>query len=180
MDLWEKIRPAFDPEYYAGALPGVSVLGLRGSEVVRLYALLRERGGEFMGQPSFWDLELGVDRPVADVPDPAGLVVSNRASAFYHCLSGVRVGGIVLPTLGVFVFQESVTLDYSPADAWGRAEVGAFFGLLWEVHRLFPSATVTLDDEVSRQDTVLFAAVWREFLAERKGGGSAVGGSGKP
>ncbi|AKJ27087.1 hypothetical protein AAW51_0396 [Caldimonas brevitalea] len=58
------------------------------------------------------------------------LVVSREAEAFHLVLGGMRMAGVTLPDLGVFVQPGGVTLDYPMGSEWGEMQIEAFVKLL--------------------------------------------------
>lgn len=168
MNYLNEVRSMIDGQRGHGALPGISIHDLTGPQVAIVYATLRSRSRREFGEQTFWDRELAQDRKLDDVPEAAELVIRGHADSFHHCLHAIEVGGVELPPLGIFVFDDEIELDYDPSDAWGWNEIAGLFELLLEIAQIAPEARISLDDEVSPRETQRFDAAWSEFLHVRR------------
>lgn len=139
--LWTEAGECFDTD--DGSLPGIEVAKLSPAGVSAVYAMLRRRS-RLSGDhpPEFWSRTREASVLVDSVPDAAGLVAAGEAEAFHHCIEGVVAGGVELPVLGVFVWQDVVELDYRMGPDWGPAQVAGFFELLRDCCALDPAAVV--------------------------------------
>ena len=125
-----------------GSLPGVDFAGLT-PESVRLITEHFFRSGEITDKTAtFWDNRSEQDVNLSEAIDPAGLVTCGAACPFHCCFSGLRWNQIELPILGLFVFQESVEIDYRMGSDWLPDMVDAFFSLLAYLISIAPEATV--------------------------------------
>ena len=116
----------------------------------------------------FWSKTAQNDLRVDPVENAVRLVVSGEADAFHIVVSGLSCNGAVVPNLGIFVFDDSIALDYRPGPEWGPAELEALFACLREVKRLAPSAEITLTaglDAVRER----FALTLKQYSDENKG-----------
>jgi hypothetical protein len=68
------------------------------------------------------------------------LVASGDAEAFHFCFTGLRSGSVELPELGLFVFSDSVELDYRMDPHWTKELLTGFFELLHDLCRIAPGA----------------------------------------
>ncbi|ERN41600.1 hypothetical protein KR51_00018200 [Rubidibacter lacunae KORDI 51-2] len=161
-EIWSLAASSF--QHDDGSLPGIELANLLPGEVPALYEFLRDRSQIEGEMPTFWDHELEQNRPISSVENPASLVVSGRADCFHYCISGVSVAGTELPVLGVFVFPDSVELDYRMGENWRQAQVLGLFSLLKELLSLTHSATLrpTYDGP---PDPGSFMAAWKLFNA---------------
>jgi hypothetical protein len=163
--LWESLHDLFDTD--DGSLPDVYIENLNSEAIVQGYALLRERASHIVTHdPSFWSIHDGKDCPLESVPNAAALVVSFQADPFHVVFGGITAGGCVVPDLGVFVFQESLALDYRMGPEWGPPQLEAFFHLLMELTFLNPNCTVQLDEHVTGEVRERFQKSRMRFLAE--------------
>jgi len=108
-DLWNQVRACFDTN--DGSLPGIEIGQLSAPGVAAVYTMLRARSRIVGDPPEFWSLSDDAARPIDSVPNAATLVATGQAEAFHHCVDGLVVGGVELPTLGVFVFCDLIELD---------------------------------------------------------------------
>lgn len=163
--LWEQLHEYFDT--YDGGLEDIEVNTLSGDEVANIYAYLRLHSKIVSGDFFFWSEAVQKDLPIDSVENAARLVVDGEASAFHIAVSGLSYSGAVVPDLGIFVFDDSIELDYRPGPEWGPAELEALFACLHKVQRLAPSAIITLDaglDSVRER----FALALRQYLSENE------------
>ena len=163
----EEIRSIIEGQRSSGALPGISIHDLTAPQIAMVYAALRMKSRCEFGEQTFWDRELSQHRPLGEVPAAAELVIHGRADSFHHCLHAIEAGGVELPPLGVFVFEDQIELDYDPNDSWGWNEVAGLLELLLEIAEIAPGARFSLDDEVTRDDTERFATAWVAFRRMR-------------
>ena len=163
--VWSLAASSF--QHDDGSLPGIELANLLPSEVPVLYQYLRDRSRLEGEMPTFWDHELAQDRPVASVENPAALVVTGRADCFHHCVSGISIAGTVLPVIGVFVFPDSIELDYRMGKCWGQAQVLSFFSVLKELMSLTRSAILKPTND-GPPDPESFMAAWNLYNASRQ------------
>ncbi len=105
---------------------------------------------------------------VDSVPDAAKLVAEEDAEPFHHCIEGIVAAGVVLPVLGVFVWQDCVELDYRMGQEWGLAQIAGFFELLRDCCELDPAATVAPAEWEGPPQPDCFLRTWlayREAIA---------------
>ena len=99
--LWDVAGVCFDTD--DGSLPGIEIANLSPAGVSAVYAMLRRRS-RLSGNPPEFCSRIRDETVSADsVPNPAGLVA----------------GGVELPVLGVFVWQDCVEWDYRMGREWG-------------------------------------------------------------
>lgn len=77
-----------------------------------------------------------------EVADPAGMVIAGSASHFHCCFSGLNWNQVNLPVLGLFVFSDSIEIDYRMGIEWLPETVDAFFGLISHLISVAPEAIV--------------------------------------
>jgi hypothetical protein len=100
------------------------------------------------------------------VPNAAALVMSREAEPFHVVFGGIATDGCEIPDLGVFVFHESLALDYRMGPEWGPPQLYSFFQLLMELTSLDPNCTLTLDKLVTAEIRERFQKAWIRFQAE--------------
>jgi len=118
--------------------------------------------------PEFWSRSQAVSIPVDSVPSAATLVASGEAEAFHHCIAGVVSAGVELPVIGVFVWQDTIELDYRMGKEWGPHQVAGFFELLRECCALDPGASVVPAKGEGPLYPDQFVNAWRRFNAQVK------------
>jgi hypothetical protein len=125
-----------------GSLPGVDFRGLT-TESLRSITNHFFKSGELTDKSAtFWDNRFEKDIELRRVADPAELVTSGAACPFHCCFSGITWNQLELPVLGLFVFQDSVEIDYRMGSEWTPDTVDAFFCLIAHLISIAPEATV--------------------------------------
>jgi hypothetical protein len=92
--------------------------------------------------PEFWDRRQQRSVALDEVSNAAELVASGDAEAFHFCFTGLRIGAVELPELGLFVFPDGVELDYRMGPHWTREIIATFFELLRELCGIAPQAAL--------------------------------------
>lgn len=160
-DLWNKVRTCFDTD--DGLLPGIVIGGLTVDGVSRIYRTLRNRSQLTSAAPECWVESQQASVSIDSLPGAAEMVATEKAEPFHHCVSGLRVGDVVLPVLGVFVFPTDIEIDYRMGPEWGQREGHAFFLLLRELIRCEPGAWVRPAEFEGPPDPEAFQKAWDRF-----------------
>ncbi len=138
--LWDQVGICFDTD--DGSLLGIEVSKLSPDEVAAIYAMLRSRSRVEGDPPEFWSNVKEASLPVDSVPNAAALVASGQAEAFRMLVAGIVANGVPLPPVGVFVWPDTIELDYRMGSDWGPDQVAGFFELLRDCCRLASGAVV--------------------------------------
>ena len=125
-----------------GSLPGVEFRDLTSDSVRRIVSYFFTEGTIDSPETTVHDLIAGKDVLISAVSDPTGMVFSGAASHFHCCFSGLSWNKLSLPVLGLFVFSDSLEIDYRMGGDWIPEKVDAFFGLLSHLISLAPEAIV--------------------------------------
>lgn len=167
VDLWAAVSDCFDTD--DGSLPGVFVSSLQPDEVAAIYAMLRQRS-QPAGEPTeFWSEAKQASLPIDSVSNAAALVAAYEAAPFHFCIEGIAAGGVRLPVLGVFVFHESIELDYRMGAEWGPAEVHGFFELLRECCNLARGPTIIMPECEGPPYPDRFLQAWASYMDDNRG-----------
>jgi len=145
--------------------PEIWLASLSPHGVSRIFASLMSRAQSTSENPAFWSVAEDREVPHSAVPDAASLVVAGEAEAFHLVIRGVAMDGVAIPDLGVFVFHDSIALDYEPGQAWGPPELEALFALLCELHDLDPQARVMLEEGTCEMWQQRFRSAWDAYRA---------------
>ncbi len=141
-ELWDQLHDLFDTD--DGSLPDIEINNLSGREVIEIYAYLRAHSRITSNQQYFWSTTENKDVPVDAVPNAAQLVVNGEAEVFHVVVQGLAFGGAIIPDLGIFVFNDFITLDYRMGLEWGPAELNALFLCFGKILKIAPLAEITL------------------------------------
>ena len=120
-----------------GSLPEIEVTFSDLSQVSAAFGHLFACGARNVtpGGSQLWIRAAQAERPFAG-PDDAALVSFGTADPFHVVLGSVTGAGSPIPDLGVFVFTNSLTLDYRMGPGWGACEIQSFLSLLLELQTL--------------------------------------------
>lgn len=130
-----------------GSLPGVDFVGLT-PESARSITDYFFRVGRLTGNnATLWNNKSKQDVNLSGISDPAGLVTCGAADPFYCCFSGISWDQVELPVLGLFVFQESLEIDYRMGCEWNPDRVEAFFRLVAHLISIAPEAIVASTEQ---------------------------------
>jgi hypothetical protein len=166
--LWNQVGVCFDTD--DGSLPGIEVSRLSPDEVAAIYAMLRSRSHVEGDPPEFWSTVEEASLPVDSVPNAAALVASGHAEAFHMLAGGIVANGVLLPPLGVFVWPDTIELDYRMGSDWGPVQVAGLFELLRDCCRLASGAVVVPAEFEGPPYPDRFLLAWSSF------GGGGTGG----
>lgn len=169
MSFIDQIRHCF--VHNDGSLPDIELSGLSGKEVEDIYAFLTSRSRVSTFETTFWDTIANRDVPVDSSRNAAALVANGRAEGFHVCLTGLHVDGVELPELGVFVFDDSIELDYRMGPEWTEAAILAFFELLFQLARIAPTLKLAPGSE-GVPDPEAFLHAWANYPLNRSAEGS--------
>lgn len=150
--LWEQLHDLFDTD--DGSLPDIEINALTSQSVANVYAFLRSRSKPVSVEASFWHIAEERDVNVDDVPNTAQLVTEQIAEVFHVTVEGLTLQNATIPALGIFVFPDSICLDYRMGREWGPQEVEALFDCLRQIQRIAPEAAIVLADADPTQQKI--------------------------
>lgn len=163
MDVWAEFRQHF--EFNDGSLPEVQLEDLGAAGVLSACRRLTEMGEFDAGFRGAWDVTENRSRDDLSFLESVQGVVEHRFESFHWTFSRVRVGGVELPELGVFVFDDAIYLNYRMGPAWTSATVTAFLELLELLLSVAPSSRLASGSSMLRPDA--FMQSWTAFALER-------------
>ena len=102
------------------------------------------------------------------VDNPAKLVAAGQVYPFHILFQGIEVIGQPIPDIGVFVFQDSLALDYRMGNEWNPEKVEAFLVLLIQLASLDSEAVVSTEECVQPEVADHFQEVFAKFRVGRK------------
>jgi len=137
---FQLVRDCFG--YDDGSLPGVELRDVTSEQILVIYDYIRRGSRVSTLDAKFWDKRQERAVSLDAVSNAAELVANGAVEAFHFCFTGLRVGAVELPELGLFVFANTVELDYRMGPHWTRERIAAFFELLRELCRIAPDATL--------------------------------------
>ena len=161
-DLWKELSYLF--KTCDDSLSEIRLTNLSSDGVAAIFSYLQHSCRRISNESTFWNIEAQKSETITSVPNAAALVVEGCAEAF-HCLcQGPTHKQIVIPDLGVFVFDDQINLDYRMGEEWDATKLEALFGILREVKRIDPACKVTIGDYALRRVRLHFEATWERFL----------------
>jgi hypothetical protein len=166
--LWKDLHDLFDTD--DGSLPEIELTNLNGSQIGNIFSYLLSLGkNKKLDLGSFWDNKLNQERLISSVKNAAILVTEYTAAPFHILVSSIEFNGVTIPDLGVFIFQEMISLDYRMGVQWGPSQLMAFFQLLNQIKKLAPDVRVILPEGESENIREKFQQVWEQYLQENAG-----------
>jgi len=150
------------------SLPEVCISGLRGDEVSEIYLFMRRITRFLVGAPVFRHLAEHADKYLDSVNNAAQLVVSGEANPFHFLTRGIKISDIILPDLGVFVFDNAIALDYEKGKAWGKPQIKAFFELLGTVFSKAVGPRLKFNADTGKDENARFTHALAAFGASGK------------
>lgn len=164
MSPWPLVRHLF--EYNDGSLPDIYVENLSSHEIVVVYEWIMSQC-TIGGDPKLWSCEANQDVPIREITFPARTLIKGKVEEFHHCLEGLFVDGVKLPTHTIFVDQVGVTFDYRVGSEWGEREVLALFEFLRQLWQIAPNARIVQADEgaYSSKQNLEFSEALKAYVA---------------
>ncbi|MCG6157277.1 hypothetical protein [Rubinisphaera margarita] len=123
--LWDIVHGCFDED--DGSLPSIAIQPLTPEEIALIFEIFVREGRITTEEPAFHDQQSDKLIPLDSVKNAASLVANYKASPFHLVVRDICFRGHQLPELGMFVFQESIEVDYRMGDDWDATTVFAFF-----------------------------------------------------
>ncbi|HXG64233.1 MAG TPA: hypothetical protein VNO70_03940 [Blastocatellia bacterium] len=160
--LWKELHYLFDTD--DGSLPEIWIMNLSQAGVVAIFSYLQHNCHNLANNAVFWSIEDQQDKPIDSVPNAAALVIQGRAEPFHFLCQGLTYDGIVIPDMGVFVFDDQINLDYRMGDEWDAPKLKALFGILKELKGMDAGAKITIEDYALRTVRKHFETIWERFL----------------
>jgi hypothetical protein len=158
--LWKQLHQLFDTN--DGSLPSIGLNNLKTQEVERIYLYLRSQSELVSIGSYFWSTVTDEEVPIDSVENAAHLVIIGEAENFHLVVSGLTFGDAVIPDLGIFVFTNSIELDYRMGEEWGIAELDALFMLFSKIRELAPLVKIDLPDFYA-EDNEQFTSALMEY-----------------
>ncbi|MET1078925.1 MAG: hypothetical protein ABWY06_13005 [Pseudomonas sp.] len=126
-----------------GSLPEIEVSFNTHAQVAAAFQHLYDRGAVnvTLGPNNVWSRFNHSERPYSG-PSDAALVGSREIDPFHVVLRSVCGSDIPVPDLGVFVFPDSLTIDYRMGDGWGEPQIDSLLKLLGQLRLLGGSVSV--------------------------------------
>ena len=141
--LWNELHDLFDTD--DGSLPEIEIANLNAPQIGAIYSYLLSSGKDVtLGGGMFWDRDLDRDRYINEVENAALLVTKNIADPFHILVGGIEHDETIIPDLGVFIWDDSITLDYRMGSEWGPAELEALFYHLSRIKKIAPEMEISI------------------------------------
>lgn len=158
-----------------GSLPGIEVRLEDSREVPRIYEFLMSCSKTTTPEATFWDEVAQREVLINSVPNAAFGVVDGTTSGFRTCVE-MQVAGVHLPEIGIFIFRDSIELDWRMGPEWTHEKVLAFFELLHLLKGQAPTLELADPEVEGIPNPEAFFRFWNAYEAARQVGeiGSAI------
>ena len=163
MDAWDRLRWLFDTD--DGGLYDIRLFGLDERGLAAAFEFVRSRSA-ITPDAMYWHTGLDCEQRVADYPDVASLVSQGVAEPFHVLAPGLQFADTVIPDLGVFLWQDELTLDYRMGPEWGCPQLFALFELLWQLVAL-TGGRIGLGQHVLPEVDQQFVSEWEDYSKGR-------------
>jgi len=136
--------------------------GLTSQQVETIVSEIVSKSGTPIRSPTLIPVD-GVKVPTASTLDEMiQAVCAGRAANGSLLLVDLTHDGVKFPEIVVYVWRESVTLEYRQGSAWTHGIVAALFSLLRTLHTIAPQARLECECEVP--EPAAFLAGWTYYL----------------
>jgi hypothetical protein len=164
-DVWGNLHDLFDCD--DGSLPEIELTNLTGNHIGDVFLYLTNQGQDItINGALFWDKITNQSRSITSVDNAASLVVQYLAEPFHMVIGNLKSKKIIIPPLGLFVFQESISLDYRKGSHWNPENIAALLELLCEINRIAPEVQISLQEGESQSIQDKFKILWQQFKRE--------------
>ena len=147
-----------------GSLPDIELDNLSGDEVILGYEIIRNSSTHISSKDStYWSIVKEKDIPILFTDNPATKVISDDAEPFHLCFGGIKSPtGKTIPDLGLFVFQNSLALDYKMGEDWNKDAIDGLFELLISLDNKFTNMKLSSVNNIFDEDEV-FLNTWNQI-----------------
>lgn len=135
-DSWNELEPLFQtPD---GALPDIELNNVFPKSVAIGYEFIRDNSvWPTHTVPSYWSKTAERDVDFTQSDNPAKYVVEETADSFHICFdSTLSPSGYKIPNLGVFIFQDSISLDYRAGPDWNVEAIKGLFEVIGYIYSI--------------------------------------------
>jgi hypothetical protein len=155
----------FDTEVDEGDAPELHLTGLLAGDLSRCFSVIAG------GSPRWSDRTFHIDADARDYtvsqrPDVAELVASGQAPFACIGAEGIKIAGVELPLLEMFLFASAIQFFWWPSSAWTVERVSAFFALLVDLLKAAPTSKLTPDPRYPAASRRRLVAAIAAFIGE--------------
>ncbi len=162
-ELWSLVHSCFDED--DGSFPSFEIDCLDVQSISDLYLLLRTKSKMLTNNPTFWDVEQKIIKTLDAVENAATLVALFKAEPFYFCVENLIVDNITLPCLGIYVFQESVAIDYKMGSDWNSDTVYGLFLFLKKIVTKYKGSKISPSESEGPPNPEIFMEAFKKFYS---------------
>lgn len=159
--LWKLIRDNFEED--DGSLPTFELNDLDRSTISKLYKNFVSGATVISKDPTFWDTKKKCNRNLNDVENAASLVVLGVAEPFYFCIKNFPLGEVKIPYMGIFIFQQTIAIDYQMGSYWTPEKVLALFFWCKAIIDSVEGSSLQPSESEGPPDPKAFMKAWEEF-----------------
>jgi len=159
--LWNYVHICFDDN--DGSLPSIDIENLDAAEIAHIFEVLMLEGKAQLEEAEFYSLENNSMKSINSVSNAARLVPEFKASPFHLVFSGFHVNGREIPELGVFFFQDSISIDYRMGKNWNAYNLYAFFVFLNRIVKMTKQGQVIASVSDGPPYPECFNNAWKLF-----------------
>ncbi|WP_444946300.1 hypothetical protein ACJJIP_04640 [Microbulbifer sp. VTAC004] len=148
-----------------GSLPDIEIANLTAEEVILGYEILRNHAGCISSENTYyWSVSKQCEVPISLEDNPSELVVSSEAEPFHLCFGNVKSpSGKELPELGLFVFSNSLALDYRMGPEWNQDAIEGLFELISAITKKSQNFEIEHKTNINDHDGSIFKSHWAAY-----------------
>ena len=148
-----------------GALPDIELNNLTSSELISVYAFLRGCAKRISSAGAYyWCLKTESEVSIRINDNPATLVASSEAEPFHLCFDGITSpSGCKVPELGIFVFQDSLVIDYQMGASWTESALIGLFEIIDRIKVIAPKMDLKHRGNIFDNDGGLLESYWQKI-----------------
>jgi len=152
-----------------GSLPDIELHDLSGDEVIRGYNLLKGFSEKISSEKAYyWSVKEEIEIPITFNDNPSIKVVSGEAEPFHLCFDGITsASGKRVPELGLFVFEDWLSLDYRMGPEWNFEALQGLFEILYSLHQNSKSMKIVHRANINDDDGTIFKSAWEAYKSSK-------------
>ncbi len=149
-----------------GSLPDIELNNLEPDEVIKGYEVIRNCAERISSEaPYYWLKNEEKEIIIKFNSNPSELVISDEAEPFHVCFDGIKSPkGKKVPELGVFVFTDSLSVDYRMGKEWNAEAIEGLFEIIEVIHTTSNQMILVHKSNINDIDGSILRNKWSEYL----------------
>lgn len=160
---WNELEEIFNTD--DGSLPDIELNNLSSQEVIAGYEIVRNCAEKISSKnPSYWSISAGKEIEIQFDQNPVQHVIDQEAEPIHLCFAGIRSpSGKAVPELGIFVFTDSLVLDYRMGQEWNAEAIEGLFEIIKGIASISHNMELVHKSNTNDFDGNILTRAWREY-----------------